>query len=287
MKLESNPRHPAQRAVEALKSEVKSDEFDIQQVLLGRKADIQFAFQTLVGEVESAPRFNLQALPKVADLLIVDQATHGQLLPINLKQHLLKLMEGKIPFLTPEAVTSLISGHHDSLKYAAWVQIFPDNPDWVRIDDVDVQFAIRNAVDVPVVLSLESWMLCLMQVRPDRQADIKQVASVESFASGSWLNRSKAFESIRHLWVFLEALASIYIIHPEAREQLVLSDQEKRSILKAVRQLPPGPGFESFLRNATIVLADGSELKPNGQIEIRSKPKAVGSQQRLPERDHM
>lgn len=284
LRLPSEPKPTKLKAAAVLSAEREPQQADFKQVLLERQPEIQAEFVAALRFANSEGGFNWESFKKIARLLLLDQTVDNQLLPADLKQQVVPIYDRRKPILDTELMTGLIEGYPRGLTCGAWVQVFPEEADWVRLEDADLQAAIRQLGQGMGLVRPEQLVVNLMQIRPDQQAELRQLVDLDEFEQGPWSRRSADFEKLPPLMYFLEILSSVYLARPDARERFVLTQAQKDSIIRFSRQVPRGPGFESFLQYAAIVLGDDTELKSNGQIEIRFKPQAAGHVQPLPVR---
>lgn len=289
MKLEPRAKIERLKASTVLHSEEELDESNVQRLLLQRKAQIEaYARATLVS-TNPELGINSSNLKTVADLILLDQTIGGQLLAPDIKRELLVTFGGYNPALDPGALRDLIDGAEPgALIYAAWVQLVPEEADRVKLTDADLQTAIKQAEQSArsFVVTPQRLLVCLAQMRPDQYAQLASLISLEEFDEQVWQERAQFTKDLLLAHIFLETLAAVYILHPEARERFVLSTVEKEKLVHFASFVPIDPGA-SFLRNAAIVLAEEAVLQPNGQLQIRLRRKPMQRTEPLPMRSQV
>lgn len=224
--------------------------------------------------------------PKIADIFILEQAAGDPLISEELRREALQLISARPPFLDDTKKVELGSGHFRAISFGAWVELFPEEVDVVRLDDDELQNAlsILQQRREPRIVSRERLLLNLMQIRPDKQSELRAV-TFEHDVNETWQDRDDVFDDWDKLKIFLGRLAAWQLIHPDEKEKYPLTAEEKKKVIDFMARMPPGQSFEGFLRNACIVLAEEAVLQNNGQIRIQMKKRQLGSPgAKLPER---
>lgn len=260
----------------------------IQEVLLERASDLRASAAVALQKIKEVRNFNPIDFGSLADVLLVNRALGGKIL--GAEADAIKAdsdLNRNAPILTDRAVSAIIQGSF-STSYGQWVQMFPDQADFVYLEDDRLNSAIRRLKTEPDQRAVpdERVVLNLMQLRPDQQEMLRKTFPFTDFKTRVWNERERAFKDLITMPKWLERLASMYVIDPSAREQFVLSADEIRALMKYIRTKGP-VGFESVMRDVTIILADEAELDSRGQIHIRFHPAPVTDAQPLPERPNL
>lgn len=218
------------------------------------------------------------------DVLILEQAAGEPLMSEHKRGELVRFLASRPP-LGEQKKTDLMLGHFNALDFGGWVQAFPDEKDLIRLDDDELAKTVRFLLTLdPVIVSKERLLLNLMQIRPDKQVELRGM--LQSNIEELWKERGDLFQNWNWLHNFLGRLAAWEIIHPEAKEIFKLSPEEKKIITTFMRITSSIRGdLERFLRNACIVLAEEAVLQENGQIRIQMKKhQLAGRGPELPQR---